>query len=1132
MSEQNLIINKLDEFIRKFYKNQLIKGLIYSFGLLLVFYLSASSIEYFGEFNTTVRTILFYSFILFSAYVLTKFIAIPLLKLNKMGKIISHEEAAEIVGKHFGNVQDKLLNVLQLQQNKASVHSDALLNASINQRISELKPVPFTSAIDLSENKKHLKYAVVPLLVLVSILVVAPKILSLGTKRLINHSTYFEAEAPFTFEIQNKNLEAIQQQDYVLKVNVKGDEVPDEVFVKIDNNEFKLKKENLSSFEYTFKNVQETFSFNLSGAGYSSKPYELKVMPKPSLADFDIQLKYPPYLNRKDEIIANTGDFIVPEGTRIVWNFKTKNSEFIRLSFSDTTMSLKPIAENKFTYGRRLFNSSNYVITTGNNFVSGIDSVNYTINVIQDAYPTIELKERKDSTNPNNIYFSGNIKDDYGFNQLLFHYNIYSKDSSDRAIEIKKNANLGVQKSITSQSFVHGINISALELKPGDKLDYYFEVWDNDGVNGSKSAKSSVMTFKAPTLEELENQTTEKNKDIKKDLDQSIKDAKDLQKQITELNKNVLEKKQLGWEEKKKIENLVEKQKELQQKIENIKQENQLNKDLQNQYEQPNESILEKQQQLEQLFENIMTPEMKKMFEELQKLMEKLDKNKVQETLEKMNMSNKDIEKELDRTLEQFKEMEAQQKMEDIANKLDDLAKKQEELSKQSEEKNADTKKLEENQNELNKMLEQVKEDTKQLNELNKELENPMAVPDMKEEEQNVDKEQQNAKEQLQKENKKGASKSQKNAAQQMKSMSEKMSEAMQSSEQEQNEEDMQTLRQVMENLMNVSFAQEELVSQTQKTKTNNPLYTKLAQKQKKLQDDSKMIEDTLLALSKRNPSVSASINREISNIQMNMKKAVAALAERQTGEAIVREQNSMTSINNLALLLNESLEQMQMQAKAQKNAKPGSGSCKKPGGKGNKPSMSNMRQMQQSLNKQLEEMKKMLEQQGKNPNGKKPGDKDGKNPGGKNGNGGMMPGGNSEQFAKMAAEQEAIRRAMQEAMKGMKKDGKDPGGDLANKMEQTETELVNKMITQETIKRQQEIMTKLLEHEKAEREKELDEKRQSNEAKNQNFGNPNLFLEYNRLKEQEMELLKTVPASLNPYYKSKVSSYFNTFTK
>jgi hypothetical protein len=116
--------------------------------------------------------------------------------------------------------------------------------------------------------------------------------------------------------------------------------------------------------------------------------------------------------------------------------------------------------------------------------------------------------------------------------------------------------------------------------------------------------------------------------------------------------------------------------------------------------------------------------------------------------------------------------------------------------------------------------------------------------------------------------------------------------------------------------------------------------------------------------------------------------------------------------------------------------------------------------------------------------------------------------------------------------MKGMqKKEGNEPGGDLAKKMEETETDLVNKMITQETIKRQQEILTKLLEHEKAEREREMDEKRKSNEAKNENFGNQNLFLEYKRLKEQELELLKTVPASLNPYYKQKVNTYLNNFT-
>jgi hypothetical protein len=236
--------------------------------------------------------------------------------------------------------------------------------------------------------------------------------------------------------------------------------------------------------------------------------------------------------------------------------------------------------------------------------------------------------------------------------------------------------------------------------------------------------------------------------------------------------------------------------------------------------------------------------------------------------------------------------------------------------------------------------------------------------------------------------------------------------------------------------------------------------------------------------------------------------------------------QYSMTSINNLALLLNESLEKMQMEAQEQMKKKGGGGgSCKKPGkssGQG-QPKFSNMKQMQEQLNKQIAEMKKMMEQ-GKMNGGKKPGEKPG------NGMGlGNSPG-MSEQLAKMAAEQEAIRRALQEALQ--KTGGNNPGGDLQKLMEETENDLVNKSISQETIKRQEQILTRLLEHEKAEREKEFDEKRKSTESKDPLSSNPPDFLEYKRMKEQEMELLKTMPPALNPYYKNKVSSYFNTFTR
>ena len=1185
----HIIIQKLDEFIRKYYKNQLIKGLLYSVGLVLLFYIGLSTLEYFAEFNTTIRTILFYGFIGTTAYVLSRFMVIPLLKLNSFGTVISHTQAAGIIGKHFTNVQDKLLNVLQLQSTQDTYASVDLLQAGIRQKINELKPVPFTAAIDINENRKYLKYVAIPFFLLFSILIVAPRILKTGTKRLIHHSSYFEKEAPFQFRIENKDLKAIQQQDFTIHIKITGNEAPAEAFVVIKGNEFKLEKQKTDEFSYTFKNVQQDVDFQLSGGGFSSRPYKLTALPKPILLGFEAQLKYPAYLNRKDEVINNTGDMMVPQGTKIIWTFNTKNSDGISLHFSDSLLELKPTAENKFSFSKRFMQNTAYSINTNNRFVQKADSVNYSINVIPDAYPVIEMHEKTDSLKPDVIYFSGNIKDDYGFNHFQFHYKIYTSDSSGTTSEKAQEYTMPLQAGQLTQPFVHYIDISKMALKPGDKVEYYFEVWDNDGVNGSKSVKTNVAVFKAPSLEELEKTTDKNNANIKEDLEASLKKAKELQKEIADLNKKVLEKKQLGWEEKKQLEKLLQNQKELEKKLDQAKQDNAQNNEEQNKYKPQDENILEKQKELEKLFENMMTPEMKKMFDELQKLMDKMDKNKVQETLEKLKLSDKDIEKELDRTLEQFKQMEVEQKMEDVTKKLDELAKKQEELSKQTEnkknnddktktpdketaDKKADDKKaseenkkddtnksaeqkqneqkaaeqkkpdeannkpldknqLQQKQDELTKKFDEVKKDIQQMQELNKSMENQLPMPDTKQQEQQASQEQQNASEQLQKNNKKGAAKSQKEAAQQMQEMSSQMQQALDKMQKEQEGEDMQAVRQIMENLLHVSFAQEDLDKEIKKTKTNDPRYTKLAQTQKQLQDDSHSIEDSLLALSKRNPKISAVINREISNIQMNMQKSVTALEERNSGEAQVRGQNAMTSINNLALMLNESLEQMQKQMQAKSQQKSGNGSCKKPGsGQGQKPSMSNMRKMQEQLNKQIEQMKKMLEE-GKQAGGKKPGEKPGQQKGGNNPYGNIP--GASESLAKMAAEQEALRRSVQEAMQKMKKEGgQQPGGDMLSKMEETETDLVNKSITQETIKRQQEILTKMLESEKAERQQEEDEKRKSNEAKTQDYANPALFLEYQKLKEKETELLKTIPADLTPYYRQKVTHYFNAVDK
>ncbi|TND10612.1 MAG: hypothetical protein FD123_254 [Bacteroidetes bacterium] len=1117
-SNYSILIGKLDEFIRKYYKNRLIRGGLYGSGLLLGFFLLVAVLEYFGHFDTTVRTTIFYTFVLGAAAVLGRFVCIPLFKLYKIGKVISHEQAAQIIGRHFANIEDKLLNVLQLHNTGNDSASRDLVEASINQKIKELRPVPFTAAIDLKQNRRYAKYALVPLLVLVVILFTNAGIITDSTRRLVNHGTYFEKQAPFRFVVKNPALRAVEQHDFPLEIKIAGQEVPEHVFITIDGAEYKLDKESNIEFGYTFRNLQKDVKFCLSADGFTSQEYTLQVLPNPIVLNFDVKLSYPKYLNKKDEVLRNTGDLVIPAGTKVSWVFSTRATSSLRLTFSDTSIRLQPTQENTFVFSDNLLSSKTYSIHTANQFLNSTDSIAYNINVIPDLYPAIQVDEQRDSVYSQRVYFKGDVKDDYGFSHLSFNYRqIASQNDSVKTDESLKSVPLAVNRALAQDQFVHFWDLSQLSITPGQQVEYYFEVWDNDGVHGSKSARTQRMIFRAPTLKELAEKNDKSNEQIKSDLEKSITDAKELQKEIDAMHKKVMEKKSLSWEDKKKIQDMIDKQKDLQNQIDQVKQDQQQNAAQQQEYQKDNQSLLDKQEQIQQLFDQLMNEDMKKQLEQLEKLLDNLNKDQAQQELEKMKLSNKDMEKELDRTLELFKQMQVQEKMQQAIDKLREQAKDQEQKSQQSQDKKADADQLKQQQDKVNKDFQELRQELDKIEQLNQQLDEPQEMENTDLQELEIQQQQKESSKSLDQKQKDKASKSQKNAAQKMNELADKMQQQL--DQMQEPGEDAEKLREILENLIQLSFDQEALMDKLKKTPVSSPQYPSVAREQNKLKDNAGMIEDSLLALSKRQPKISSKVNQEINKINNNMEKSIEHLAERQSPDAQNRQQQSMTSINNLALMLDESLQQM-MQQMNQQNQMKGNGSCKKPGGKGkSKPSMSSLRQMQQQLNQQMKEMQGKTGKQGKS---------------GQNGQQGEK--GMSEELARMAAQQEMIRNMLREAMQNGQdknnKGGNRPGGNMESKMEETEVDLVNKRITAETLKRQQEILNKLLDYEKAEKEREMDNKRKSDEAKNQQISNPDAFFEYNRLKQKEAELLKTVPAGLSPFYKSKVNEYFNSVEK
>lgn len=112
-----------------------------------------------------------------------------------------------------------------------------------------------------------------------------------------------------------------------------------------------------------------------------------------------------------------------------------------------------------------------------------------------------------------------------------------------------------------------------------------------------------------------------------------------------------------------------------------------------------------------------------------------------------------------------------------------------------------------------------IKEDLKQLDQFNKENDNKLDTKDNKEDAEEIQQEMNQSSDELQKQQNDKAAKSQKSSAQKMKQMAQKMKSGVDKMQQDQAAEDIRMIRQLLENLVKLSFDQEQLLTDLKKRK-------------------------------------------------------------------------------------------------------------------------------------------------------------------------------------------------------------------------------------------------------------------------------------------------------------------------
>jgi hypothetical protein len=583
-------------------------------------------------------------------------------------------------------------------------------------------------------------------------------------------------------------------------------------------------------------------------------------------------------------------------------------------------------------------------------------------------------------------------------------------------------------------------------------------------------------------------------------LQKSSKLTEEIQQEFHDFKMKQINSNMSDWEKFQSVKDIVNKKNELENVLEQIAQQNKDANNFLNSFSEEKQEILKKQQQIDDLLKEVFSDELKKLFEEFNQLAKQFDPKKFDELSKEMNSGLEDLSKQLDKNMQLLKKLKLEQKIERILGELRKLSAVEKQIREEIKNKDNFS---ESGESEKNNLIhfDEITKDYQDALEFNKSLEKPMNLFNLDNEFKSI---KENYEVILKEFLKKNHRRTLEGIGENVKSLDElvfSIDQMLKNNKKKEYIVNIEDIKQILSNLILVSFNQENLLNTLGKIDYNNPLINELKISQKDLRNQVAFINDSLYVLSKRTPAISSIINKELLALGNNVDFSFDNLESGNIGAARMYQQYGITAANNLALYLSEALDNIKKQ---QESSQSGDGDCEKPGGKGSKPSMGMLKESQNSIKEQLQQMIDQM----------------------KSGNMGKM----SKSIGQTIAQQEIMQQLVREMLNGSSV-GKEAKGQLQlvdQLLEQSRKDLINRNISNELINRQNLILSKLLEAEKSEIERDFEDKRESKTAVDVKKANPEGYFEYNNKTKNEKELLKRSNYQLRNFYDQKFNNFLN----
>lgn len=1107
------VFRKLDQYINRKLSIQVLRQVILGisgFGLLALFFLF---IEYNVYLSPEIKPVIFYGFTIGSVAFFSLSILPKILQYFNLFRRQSYTSAASEIGKHYPEIQDKLLNIIELYNNSyGSKLQIELREQAIIQKIQASAQYSFRSIFPFSSLRRQLFYIAPVLIVSIGVLIINKNIFTEASERLVRYNTNYTPPAPFEFE-HNIPDEIEKNKPFEIKLSTPGYSSVDPYTVIINGQAYSMKV-NQHIHTFYLPTIKENLEIQFQVGKYFSEVYQVTAIGKSSISDILVTVNPPIYTGQPSVTYQKLQNITVLEGSRLEYSIQVENAQSVDFrTSSDSIIQKFERNNNQYQASITALTDAQYQLFCNQGNTEYSTSYKHNISVITDEYPQVEMAIFLDSFNLSSTIVAIDYSDDYGINSSYFSIQLEGKINRI-PVKIKRNAISGNQ-TFTLEDIFKEIPEGSFQLA--------FSAIDNDAIHNGKKSSTGFQPIYLPTKQELLAKSDKQDKEIDKALREKIQQVKALKAELKEFKEEVKREGDNNWMKQDQLNELLKQKQQLNKDLEKLAEQFNQRNELKEQTRKENQKS-QLEEQLEDLFTELNDPKEQELLEKIQDLLGKMDKEEMIDQLDEMEMSQEQAEQSLEQLEQLFEKLQVEQKTSELIDKLNDLSKEQEDLKNevaesesQDKQKNQDNKKenqknpsqddLAKQQEEIEDKFSEIQKELDQLENMNEQMKKPLLdeLSDLQEQAEETKENIENSKENLQKGNNKSAQKQQKKSTEQMEEMAESLQEQMDGNQMEQLQIDMAAVKQLLENLVSVSKDQEDVMETIRIVSTQLPKYREQTRRQFDIVRKQEMISDSLIALGKRVPQINGAVRKQLQAIDYNIEKVPASLAEKQKGEAMNYQQYVMTAQNELAVLLDDVLQNMQQEMSSKMK---GTQNCQKPGS-GQK--MPGLMQQQQQLSQEMQQAEEKMKKEG----GKKPGQ--------------SGRGGSSEQLAKMARQQAEIRRAIQKMIEEKQSTGEGTGNlrKLAEEMEKVEEDIIFNNIRKETFERQRDIMVRMLESEKAEREQRESPERESQLGFKSNRRQPAGLEEYLRKRNQSIDQYNTIPGSLKPEYNKLTEEYF-----